>query len=94
MFYKPPPNYSESITELRFLTRHALFGDLPVIDLLLQCKITDKAVNVAVLPLTVTIHATHRLGIVTGVPRCVEHNNPTGPDQIDPQTARSERANK
>lgn len=73
------------------LTGHALFGDLSVIDLFLQGEITDKAVNVAGLPLTVPVHPAHRLGIMTWVPGGIKHNDAVGPDQIYPQAARSER---
>lgn len=71
------------------LTRHALFGDLSVIDLFLQGEITDKAVNVAWFPLTIAVHPTHCLGIMTWVPRGIKHNDTVGPDQIHPQAARS-----
>lgn len=73
------------------LTRHALFGDLSVVYLLLQGEITDKAVNVAGFLLTIAVHPTHRLGIVAWVPGGIKHNNAVGPDHINPQAARSER---
>lgn len=82
-----------SIKRCEALTRHALFGDLSVIDLLLQGEVTDQAVDVARLPLTVAVHATHCLGVVTRVPRCVKDDNTAGPDQIHPQTARSAEDN-
>ena len=71
------------------LTGHALLGHLSVVDLLLQGEVTDEAVDVAGFPLTIAVHSTHRLGVVTRVPGRVEHHNAVGPDQIDPQAARS-----
>lgn len=73
------------------LTRHALFGDLSVIDLFLQGEITHKAVNEAGFPLSIAVHPTHRLGIVTWVPGGIKHDDAVGPNQIYPQTARSEK---
>lgn len=75
----------------RSLTRHALFGDLSVVDLFLQGEITDEAVNVARFPLTVAVHPAHRLGIVTRVPGGIKDNDTVCTDQIYSQAARSER---
>lgn len=75
---------------LWILTRHALLGHLPVIDLLLQGVVTHQAVDVAGFPLAVPVHPTHRLGVVAGVPGGVEHHHPVGADQVDAQAARSE----
>lgn len=61
------------------------------IDLFLQGEITDKAVNVAGFLLTIAVHPTHRLSIMTWVPRGIKHNHTVGPNQIYPQAARSER---
>ena len=73
------------------LTRHALFRDLSVIDLLLQGEVTDEAVDVAGFSLTIAVHPTHSLGIVTWVPGGIEQNDTVGADQIYAQAARSER---
>lgn len=83
--------HTSAITNTQSLTRHPLFGHLSVIDLLLQSEVTDEAVNVAGLSLTVAIHPTHCLGVVTRVPRRVEHNDAVCSDQIYPQAARSVR---
>ena len=73
------------------LTRHALFGDLAVVDLLLQGVVTHQPVDVTGLPLPVAIHPTHCLGIVTRVPGGVEHHHSVGTDQVHPETASPER---
>lgn len=74
-------------------TRHALLGDLSVVDLLLQGEVTDEPVDVAAFDLAVAVHAAHSLGVVTGVPGSIEDYDAIGPDQIYPQAARSERQN-
>lgn len=61
-----------------FLTRHPLFGDLSVIDFLLQGEITDQAVNVARLLLAISVNSTHGLGVVAGVPGGIEHHYTVG----------------
>ena len=70
------------------LTRHALLGDLPVVDLLLQGEIAHQPVDVAGLPLAVAVHAAHGLRVVARVPGGVEHHHAVGPDQVHAQAAR------
>lgn len=72
------------------LTRHALFGDLPVIDLLLQGEVTHQPVDMTRLPLTVAVDAAHRLGVVTRVPRRVENHHTVRSDQVYAQTTSPE----
>lgn len=69
------------------LTRHALLGDLSVVDLLLQSVIAHQAVDVAELLLTVAVHPAHRLGVVTGVPGGIKDDNAVSADQVHPQAA-------
>ena len=62
------------------LTWHALFGDLAVVDLLLQREVTHQSVDVAGLPLTVTVDAAYSLGIMARVPGGVEYHHSVRPD--------------
>lgn len=73
------------------LTRHALLGDLPVVDLLLQREVADEPINVTLLLLAVAVNAAHGLSVVTRVPRGVKHHHTIRPDQVHPQTARPDR---
>lgn len=73
------------------LTRHALFRNLSVIDLLLQGEVANEAVDVARFSLPIAVHPTHSLGIMTWVPRSIEQDDTVGSDQIHAQAARSER---
>lgn len=57
------------------LTRHALFGDLAVIDFLLQCEVAHQPVDMTWLPLTIAVDAAHSLGIVARVPGGIEHHH-------------------
>ena len=68
------------------LTRHALLGDLPVVDLLLHGVVGDEAVDVGALLLSEAEHATHGLAVVTRVPRRVQDNDAIRADQVDSQT--------
>lgn len=68
------------------LTWHALFGDLSVVDLLLQCEVAHQPVDVTRLPLTVAVDAAHGLGVVARVPGGVEHHHAVRSDQVYTQT--------
>lgn len=72
------------------LTRHALFGDLPVIDLLLKGEVTHQPVDMTWLPLTIAVDTAHRLGIVTRVPRRVENHHTVCSNQVYAQTTSPE----
>ncbi|RMZ96319.1 hypothetical protein BpHYR1_018355 [Brachionus plicatilis] len=67
--------------------RHCLLAHLSLVDLLLHCVIGNQPVDKAVLGLAVPEDAADGLGVVTRVPRRVQHNHPVRPDQIDAQTA-------
>lgn len=84
-------HYENAILMNRCLTGHALLGDLSVIDLFLQSVVTDKAVNVTDFLLTIAVHPTHCLGVVTGVPGGIKHDNTVSSDEVYPQTARPKR---
>lgn len=77
-----------------FLTGHALFGDLSVINLLLQGKVTNQPVNVTGFLLTVAVHPTHGLGVMTRVPGGIEHDNAVRSNEIHTQATRSGRRTK
>lgn len=64
------------------LTRHALFGDLAVVDLLLQRKIAHQPVDVARLPLPIAVDTAHGLGVVARVPGGVKNHYTVCPDQV------------
>jgi len=66
---------------------HALLVDLPVIDGLLHCVVSDEAVDVATLGLSVAVDPTHRLTVVAGVPRGVKHHHTTCTDEVYTQTS-------
>lgn len=68
------------------LTRHALLGDLSVVDLLLQCEVAHQPVDVTRLPLTVAVDAAHGLGVVARVPGGVKHHHTVRSDQVYTQT--------
>lgn len=72
------------------LTWHALFGDLSVIDLLLQREVAYQSVDVTRLLLAVAVDAAHGLSVVARVPGGVEHHHAVRPDQVHTQTTSPE----
>lgn len=68
------------------LTRHALLGDLTVIDLLLKGIIRNQSVNVARLLLPIAVHSAHSLGVMARVPRSVKHHHSVCSNEVDTQT--------
>lgn len=68
-----------------------MFINLAIVDLLLDGVIRHQPINMRGFNLSITVDPTHGLGVVTGVPRGVQHHHPIGPHQIDAQRPRSSR---
>lgn len=78
----PHHSHTRAHTQSHTLTRHALLGDLPVIDLPLHGAITDQAVDEARSGLPIPVDPTHCLGIMTRVPRHIQHHHTVSPHQV------------
>ena len=65
------------------LTGHALLGNLSVVDLLLHSAVTNQAIDVGWFGLPVPVHTAHSLGVVTWVPRHIQHNHTVSSNQVD-----------
>lgn len=68
-------------------TWHALFGNLPVIDLLFKSIISHKAIDVTGLFLAITVYPTYCLSIVARVPGSIKYHHSVGTNQIHTQAS-------